>query len=203
MRDRSIVFDIDGVVADFEGAFCKQFGSNKRDRVSLEQRYPLRAKEIREFSKSPSVYDNLEVLPLGKHINSYLHKHGFIIDIVSSRPETLSAITQRWLQRNGIYFDSLWIGNSVPKAEHIRGIKAICAIDDLGQVLDSVAPYRIPGILISSKWNYEFRKKYPRIDNFGKFLYHFRKILGAQNASQKSSSSGRSLQQCGNQLESI
>ena len=59
-NNKTIVFDIDGVLADFEGAFCKKFGYSNRNFADLVARYPEKEQEILKFISDVSSYEDLE-----------------------------------------------------------------------------------------------------------------------------------------------
>ena len=67
--NKQVVVDIDGVLADFEGAFVKTFGDDRRELESLEARYPSRSRSINEFVYDPHTYIHLEPIPLGRGVS--------------------------------------------------------------------------------------------------------------------------------------
>lgn len=174
-----VVLDMDGVLADFEGYFCKRFGNEKRNLTKLDERYPNKALEIDDFVLDPITYQNLYPIGLGKQIALWLDKNGFEIHIVSSRPASAYSITKNWLVRNGIPFHSLYVDNTLDKVVQIHRINPAFAIDDQGFVADKLSKFGIPIILISQPWNMNFRQKYPRIHDFRSFLYRFEQISKA------------------------
>lgn len=171
-----VVLDMDGVLADFEGYFCKKFGYEHRELAKLDDRYPDKYAEIIDFVKDPTTYSRLNIIYLGRQIAKWLDKNDFVIHIVSSRPASAYSFTQHWLNRAGIPFHSLHVDDSVDKTKIIAKIKPAFAIDDLGTVAEKLAKYDIPVLLISQPWNASFRKKYPRIKNFSAFLHQFKRV---------------------------
>src|SRR5512145_3327502 len=102
--NNNIVVDVDGVLADFEGAFCEEFGYERRELVSLESRYPAQARKINVFLNNGFVYKNLKPLELGLEIVHYLNLNDFDVSIVTSRPFGLESVTRDWLKQYGVEY---------------------------------------------------------------------------------------------------
>lgn len=176
--NKTVVLDVDGVLADFEGAVTEKFGDKDRHIVKLDQRFPDKAVEIADFVFNPLTYKDLGVLPFGKHIALWLEKAGYRIDVVSSRPPLAKGITKNWLIRNGIPFDSLWVDNSEDKTSVIGKIRPLFAVDDIGVIAERLAKLGIPCILIAQPYNITYIRKYPRISKFSHFLYRYKQLSG-------------------------
>jgi 5'(3')-deoxyribonucleotidase len=174
----SVVIDIDGVLADFEGAFCRKFGFNHREYVELERRYPLKAYEIDLFVNSPLTYANLDILPLGVEIAKWFYDNKFDIHLISSRPEQLLTKTAFWLKRNKIPFHFLQVGVQTKLGSVLR-INPVVAIDDMLKFVLSYADFDIPSLLIDQPWNQEenLPLSVRRIKNFSDFLAAMDTIL--------------------------
>lgn len=100
--------DCDGVLADFEGEFCERFGSENRHLVDLYWRYPKIAPElIEEFIESPKTYEDLEPIFGGLYLVSSLHKSGYGIILMTSRPPAAYKVTEGWLKRYYISHNEL------------------------------------------------------------------------------------------------
>jgi len=177
-QSQKAVIDMDGVLADFEGSFCKRFGNEYRNEVKLERRYPQERDAIKMFVRSPITYANLDVIPLGRQIVDWLKKGGYEIHIVSSRPWLCYQVTRTWLLTHKIPFDYLWVDNSHEKADEIARRGPVFAVDDLGSVAQNLQILGIPTILFSWPWNYDFSGIFPRISKFEQFSYQFERILG-------------------------
>lgn len=177
MKNKKVVIDIDGVIADFEKKFCNEFGHDKREEYSLEKRYPSKEKEIRKFVDSPSTYAHLDTIPIGIDIVKFLHNREWNINIVSYRPDSAFGITYSWLCNNKVPFFSLSAEKSRSKIGRIKKVSPVFAVDDSGDIAESLEKISIPTILIAQPWNRDFSGKFPRIENFSQFLSQFYRIL--------------------------
>lgn len=173
--NNKVVVDIDGVIADFEGAFCEEFGYERRELVSLESRYPNRAIEISKFINNGFVYKKLQPYDLGLDIVDYLMDYGMEVHIVSSRPYFLEGVTRTWLKRHGVNYTSLTLNTQ--KTGEIALIKPLCAVDDLFSVHMTLKRHNIPTIIVAQPWNNYIGEKMIRISNLIEFLGAFDRIL--------------------------
>lgn len=172
--NRKVVVDIDGVLADFEGAFCKEFGHDNRELVSLEKRYPLRAKEITKYINDPISYKNLDLLLVGKQITDFLYNSGYEISLVTSRPMGCYYTTRDWLFRHRVNFFSLTVDPH--KTSRIKAMKPLFAVDDLLSVQMALLVADIPTIIVSHPWNETSENKSQRISNINEFIASFTEI---------------------------
>ena len=173
---KNIVLDIDGVIADFEGYFCKQFGDEHREKVKLEERYPEYSKGISLFTQSIVTYNNLQPLALGVKIAQYLDSQKeFDICLVSSRPTYCLESTNYWMKKNQIPYMTLSCGND--KIKRIMKLDPLFAIEDMGEEAIKMRYLGIPVILISQPYNKKYEADFPRISEFWMFLRQFEKIL--------------------------
>lgn len=179
MKNNHVVLDMDGVLADFEGSFCEEFGDANRFIVSLEERYPSKKDYIYYFSTFADTYVNLKCLPIGLQLVYYLNSNNYLVDIVSSRPNGFERVTENWLRKNGILFNSLTVQTN--KIEVIRRINPLFAVDDIGQIAEDLQQANIPTILIAYPWNEEFTK-FPRVSNLQEFIYQVHEINGGHYA---------------------
>lgn len=165
--EKAAVIDMDGVLADFEWAFCQEFGHNKREVIGLEERYPNRRAEIEEFVNDPLTYAFLKPLSTGYHIARWCRNNGFEIHIVSSRPSTTQffEVTGQWLVHHEIPFDYISLGPN--KKERIIKKAPIFLVDDFFDIcyMWSVR-YQRRSILISWPWNMlmHIKNEHPRKD---------------------------------------
>lgn len=113
---KKAIIDVDGVLADFEGALVErvvevaEYGllrDYKRDVYSLEDRYkelpdgfPGVWKEVEKFLARPSSYANLEPLYTGVKFVDDLINDGWALIFATSRPSQVYNTTQRWLCQN-------------------------------------------------------------------------------------------------------
>ncbi len=170
----NVVLDLDGVLADFEGAFCRKFGPAKRHFVKLELRYPMEAERIKYFVNDWKTYANLPVLQLGLDIVGYLVDNNFQIDIVSSRPSSALVGTINWLKHYQIPYVALSV-NQESKIGRIKRLKPICEVDDIGHVAECLGKERIPAFLVDQPWNQEYYL--PRIKSLNDFINLFKGVL--------------------------
>ena len=172
--DKRVVMDIDGVVADYERAFCLTFGFDKREFFSLEKRYPNKLIEIRQFGNSPSTYRNLEVLQLGKQVYNSLIDKGFSVWFVTSRPFALVDVTKIWLGQNGFDRGALVIAEMY-KINVILELRPILIVDDDSLLALRVILGDIPALLVDQPWNR--KSSVPRFSNLDKFDRELEAIL--------------------------
>lgn len=173
--NRKVVVDIDGVLANFEGAFCETFGYERRELVSLESRYPEHARKIVEFINDPFVYKALKPLQIGLDIIAFLVKKGFDIHVVTGRPFGMEGVTRRWLQQNDIQFDTLTLDTH--KTGCIALLKPLVAIDDLFSVHTALLGANVPVIVVAHPWNNYKDENMRRISNLSEFIESFNDVL--------------------------
>lgn len=173
--NRKVVVDIDGVLADFEGSFCEEFGYERRELASLESRYPEHAQKITEFINDGFVYKNLKPLQLGLEIINWLNNEYFGVHIVTGRPFGLEGVTRRWLHEHEIYFDTFTL--DVHKTGAISLLKPLCAVDDLFSVHTTLLRLKVPTILVAHPWNAYSGENIRRISNLHQFTKSFEEII--------------------------
>lgn len=152
MMSYNVCIDIDGVLADFERAFCENFGWENRWFVKLEYRYPEKGYEIGLFSGASKTYERLDVLELGVKIARFCENAGYNIHIVSSRPAYTEQVTGLWLKQNKIPFHFMSIENG-SKMGRIERLAPLFVVDDLLEVCDVCAELGVPSFLIDHPWN--------------------------------------------------
>jgi len=173
--NRKVVVDVDGVLADFEGAFCEQFGSERRELVSLQSRYPSKARRITEFLNDGFVYQNLKPLELGLEIVRYLNDGGWDVNIVTARPFGFESVTRDWLKRNGVEYTSFI--STRPKEGQIALMKPLCAVDDLFSVYKALLGHNIPTIVVAHPWNNYIQEDMVRISDISEFICAFDEVI--------------------------
>lgn len=107
---KTVVLDIDGVLADFEGQLVrelgKKFGSvgyDYRDKYRLEERfsnYPLVLEHAKMCAADHNFYYGLQLHEGAQTFVESLLDDGFEILYVSSRPAISHSYTRRWLIRH-------------------------------------------------------------------------------------------------------
>lgn len=173
--NKKVVVDIDGVLADFEYAFCQEFGSERRELVSLQSRYPNKARQITEFINDWRVYQDLNPIPLGLNICTYLDDEGFDTYIVTARPLGFESLTRAWLKRQGVNFTSFILDQS--KTGRIAVLKPLCAVDDLFSVHKALLHHNIPTILVAHPWNNYIGENTIRVHDITEFVVAFEDVL--------------------------
>jgi len=169
--------DVDGVLADFEDAFCRKFGYHNRQIVDLEKRYPGRADDIDLFVKASRTYEYLNILPLGVEIVRFLNREGFNIHIVSSRPEYCTQITGLWLKQNKIPFHYLSVG-VVNKVGAYMNLQPALVVEDILYIASSLAGLGIHSFLMDHPWNQSKANfnGFRRISSFEQFLTKYKQV---------------------------
>lgn len=173
--NKTVVMDMDGVLADFEGEFCKEFGDDHRELVSLEARYPNQAIRVHEFINDGFVYKRLQPIQLGLDIAKYLYENGFFISIVTSRPFGFDSVNRDWLKRHGVRFHSY--KSDRPKAGRIAMMNPLCAVDDLYSVHTGLLGHNIPTILVAQPWNQYSGEELRRVSTLSEFISEFDCII--------------------------
>lgn len=177
MDYNNVVIDIDGVLADFEKSFCQKFGNRNRHKVKLEMRYPSMYELIKLFVDLASTYEVLDIVPVGIDIARWCKTQGFIVHIVSSRPDYTYEVTARWLQKNNIPYDHLSV-DKTSKFDRIVDINPLFIVDDLLEVCIETSRIGIPSFLVDWPWNRtdNLPKLVSRINDFQGFLANFGEI---------------------------
>jgi len=176
--NKSVILDMDGVLADFEGAFCEEFGYNSRHLTSIEERYPEYEDDIELFVLSSATYDKLDVVPLGMKIAKWCHEREFDIYILSARPYYTVQSTGLWLKRNGIPFHFLEVGVQ-SKIQSIIRINPLFVVDDMLNVCTDCDKFQVYSMLIDWPWNQcnNLPTLVKRIRNFQDFEQYYQHIL--------------------------
>ena len=184
--NNKVVVDIDGVLANFEKAFCQTFGYDRRELVSLQSRYPNKARQITEFINDWTVYPNLEPIQLGLDICKHLNKNNFDVYIVTARPLGFERMTRAWLKKHGVNFCSFILNQS--KTGRIAQLKPLCAVDDLFSVHRDLTWHNVPTIIVAQPWNNYIGENIVRVRSLGEFINAFNGVL--QNYSEKGEQNG-------------
>jgi len=109
--NKTIVLDIDGVIANFEEEFCERFGCENRHLYNLEQRYPDQADLINEFVNAESTYEHLVPIFGGTLLTRQAYYSDWYVLLMTSRPRHLAQITKEWLEGFHIPYHEMWFAN--------------------------------------------------------------------------------------------
>jgi uncharacterized HAD superfamily protein len=174
--NKTIAVDCDGVVADFEGAFCEKFGYENRHLTSLEERYPNKSYLIELFATLSKTYEKLNIIPVGVDIVRFLAKEGFDIHIVTARPDYCVQVTGLWLKQNKIPFHFLSCGIK-NKFDYYMQLNPVMIIEDIFDIAVGAARFGHISFLIDQPWNFSIDSYgVRRIKTFDKFKRDFDEI---------------------------
>lgn len=140
----TIAVDIDGVLADFEGKFCEDFGYKNRHMYKLGDRYPdLDRDLILEYVQNPSNYVDLAPIFGGILFTRQAHARGWYILLVTARDRSLREVTKNWLAKYSVVYHELYFTKN--KREAIQDFDALnptrkvaIVVDDSVSVLESM-----------------------------------------------------------------
>jgi len=171
-----VAVDCDGVLADFERAFCEKFGWDNRHLACLEERYPDESYLIDIFVSVSKTYESLDIVPLGVDIVKFLVNNGFLIHIVTARPKYCCKVTGVWLKQNKIPFHYLTFG-AKEKLSAYMSINPALIIEDDFQTAVGAARLGYYSFLIDQPWNFSVDSYgVKRIRTFEKFKMDFDEI---------------------------
>jgi phosphoglycolate phosphatase-like HAD superfamily hydrolase len=150
------VFDIDGVLADFEGSFVENFGAENREWVDLIKRYPSLDDIIDPFIQDPDTYADLNPIFGGILLLHQALERGFQVVIMTSRPRSSWRVTEEWLvkyriQYNEIIFTSDKTG-AITNYNQTHQDKVVVLVDDLRPNVETL-PKGVRGLLWEQPWN--------------------------------------------------
>lgn len=161
--NKAFVFDIDGVLADFEGSFCYIFGEESRNLPDLTQRYPEKAFEITEFINSINTYVDLSPIFGGWVLTNQVRDHGYKVVLLTSRPYWVREVTEKWLQKYNFIYDALYFTQDKSRAIEILNssnkYQVVVLIDDLPHNIANL-PKGVFGALWEQPWNKDY---YPKV----------------------------------------
>lgn len=163
----AIMIDIDGVIADFELAFCDAFGFSNRHLYDLWDRYPSVSSElITEFVNNPDNYRNLVPIFGGVLLTRQAYERGWYVILCTSRNRHLEDVTIEWLNYygNSIKYHELSFtedkGEFVTRWNNQKSDKIKIVVDDNVRVLDNGIPENVLRVAWAQEWNEEY---YPRM----------------------------------------
>ena len=172
--NRRVVVDVDGVLADFEGSFCKEFGYEHREFAHLTLRYPKQEVAIVRYINDPFSYVNLEPIQFGLSIVDYLNRAGFQVHIVTGRPKFLESSTKDWLNRHGVKYHGFRINTR--KVGEIVSVRPICAVNDLFSIHASLLFHNIKTLLVAKRWNDFNSEEIQRVSYISQVQQYFNEL---------------------------
>ena len=127
-----LVFDIDGVVADFDRAAVKRFGDCDRSLYSLTARWPDKADEVRAFVNDPVTYEWVEPIPGAQTVLRALKEFGFELIYATARPGGLEMreLTALWLRAYDIPYDEVYVVPFADKANLVHSLMPLAVFED-------------------------------------------------------------------------
>jgi hypothetical protein len=176
--NKIVVFDVDGVVADFEGqlnrVLIREFGqlaNCDRSIFCLEERYtknPVILSRALQYTEDPNFYYPLRPIdPMVDFVNRIAESHDILF--LSSRPESAESSTARWLKKNVISKFVLKCGVS-DKAEFLIASESVdvsveFVVDDNPETVKSINAVGYTAICYDQQWNQGvFPRMYIRSD---------------------------------------
>lgn len=164
----TIMVDIDGVLADFEGKFCDDFGGDNRHLYSLEDRYPNLDRDlIAEYVKNPDNYVDLAPIFGGLLFCRQAHQRGWYVLLMTSRDRKLKDVTKSWLNKYSVnYHELMFTRNKSAAVEDFDTLHpeypVRIVVDDSVSVLESMR--RKYSVTWSQPWNFGY---YPAMEYSG------------------------------------
>lgn len=159
-KQRVAIFDIDGVLANFEEKFCEAFGNKNRHLYDLFARYPeLDESLLIEWLGDEENYGDLNPIFGGISLLNDLKSKGYYILLITSRPKSLQKVTTDWLKKYYLDYDELFFGKDkveVTKSfQHLNDNKKVSIfIDDHLPTLRAMREsFKFPCVCWSQPWN--------------------------------------------------
>lgn len=152
---KMVFLDIDGVVANFEGALCAHLDNwDNRHKYSLEERYSGEVLDAAlAFANDPNSYYALDVHEDGVALFEFLDDLDYPIAFITSRNGATETFTRRWVKK---YFDSERVFCGVKdKAAFLQEIQGSVSfvVDDNPKEVGNVQRIGIPAICMGRQWN--------------------------------------------------
>lgn len=150
-NSKTIAFDLDGVLADFDGASRRVLGECNTSLFSLEERYPGREDEIKEIVHDPAFYLKLYMTPYAQIVTQSLKRRKYFILAVTSRPVIVKDATWDWIRNHGIHTDLVWFRQD--KIPILKEYKPYYMIEDCPAQITAMWKAKIPIMIMDQPWN--------------------------------------------------
>jgi len=151
---QELILDLDGCLADFDGASVQHFGPCDRSFYGMQERYPnLPKSEIDAFVNDPLVYASLTPIPGASAACHRLVGAEGRLAYVTARPATSYDITLDWLKRYGFPTAPLFVHHWEDKAAFIADLGPVFAIDDSPRVINTLRELGVFTLIFDQPWN--------------------------------------------------
>lgn len=167
-----VALDLDSVLADTESMVLKMLRDKFGLYLKLEditgyefEKMPCMTKEMSDYLiKSIStgeLFEDVPVMNYAEHAINKLHNSGFMVYIITKRPENLQRMTEKWLEQNNLEYDKLYLVDSKDKKAPIIdacGIKAFVEdrFDTLMKVLQRCGQLEYGLYCVKYPWTEKF-----------------------------------------------
>lgn len=151
-------YDLDGVLFDFEKAFCGRFGTKNRHMFDSVERFKGLGfdEDIVQFVKNPDTYFDLSPIFGGITFLHEAHDHNFEIVYITGRDISSKSQTENSLSYYSLPFGELIFSKDKAKVieEHnrVNSTKIRVLVDDYPKVLKSL-PAGVVGLCWAQPWN--------------------------------------------------
>lgn len=150
-----LVFDMDGVVADFEGYAVKRFGECDRSLYSLTARWPDRADEVRAFVNDHETYERLYPIAGAQMMLRALKEFGFELIYATARPGGLEMreLTAMWLRAYDIPHDDVYVVPFADKAGLVHSLGPAAVFEDAPEQIAAMRAKYLNVVTYVQPWN--------------------------------------------------
>ena len=154
--------DIDGVLADSLTLWVTElngyFNKNKRYEdiliYDLAQNFELTHEQLMEFAqeKGPYLMSSPRPIPCAAEYLRKIKEEHFVA-IVTARQEKYREITERWLQRQGMPYDELYMSGTYKKEGLCSSLGLQVMIEDTWEIGAALSEVGIPVLLLDAPYN--------------------------------------------------
>jgi 5'(3')-deoxyribonucleotidase len=164
MSKKTVVVDIDGVLADFEGRLDRtlsaKFGDRSRSdrsKYTMEERYAKDLEVLKyalDFIADPNSYYGLDECEGGINFVETLMDDGYKVLYVSARNESAYSITRRWLTKHTTDPDIFLFCGVESKADFLKDFGEVdFAVDDSPVQIEKMKESGITAVVWHQPWN--------------------------------------------------
>jgi beta-phosphoglucomutase-like phosphatase (HAD superfamily) len=165
MSKKTVVVDIDGVLADFEGRLDRtlsaKFGDRSRSdrsKYTMEERYAKDLEVLKyalDFIADPNSYYGLDECEGGINFVETLMDDGYKVLYVSARNESAYSITRRWLTKHTTDPDIMLQTGVQNKAVFLKefGEEFDFVVDDSPSQIAKLKEFGFTAVVWHQPWN--------------------------------------------------